>query len=43
VLRGAEDAHIVLVSASGFADGLDTEAADRADVHLVDLKDVYAT
>lgn len=40
VLRRAEDAHIVLASASGFAGGLETEATDRIDVHLVDLGDV---
>ena len=41
VLHGAEDAHLILVSASGFAAGLESEAAARADVHLVSLEDVY--
>jgi len=43
LLRGAEDAHIVLVSAAGFTDDLETAAADRADVHVVDLQDVYTS
>ena len=42
LLPGAEDAAIVLVSASGFTDRLKTEAAERADVHLVALADLYS-
>ncbi len=42
VLHGAAHAHIVLVSASGFTRGLVAEVANRIDVHLVDLNDVYA-
>jgi hypothetical protein len=42
VLHGAKDAHIVLVSTSGFTGGLKKEAANRADVHLVSLEDVYS-
>jgi AAA+ ATPase superfamily predicted ATPase len=43
LLHGAEDAAIVLVSASGFSDRLKTQAAERADVHLVALTDLYAS
>jgi hypothetical protein len=42
MLQSAEHAHVVLVSASGFTRSLVTVAAERADVHLVDLEDVYA-
>ena len=42
MLTGAEHARIVLVSASGFARGLVVDAANRIDVHLVDIEDVYA-
>lgn len=38
----AERAQIVLVSASGFAHSLLNATANRADVHLIDLEDVYA-
>jgi AAA+ ATPase superfamily predicted ATPase len=42
VLRGADDAHVVLASASGFTDELVARAAGRADVHLVGLEDIYS-
>jgi len=42
ILHGAERAHILLVSASGFTRGLVAEAATRVGVHLVDLDDVYS-
>lgn len=43
LLDGAEDAAIVLASVSGFSDRLKTQAAARADVHLVALTDMYAS
>lgn len=42
LLSGANDAQIVLASASGFADDLVAQAAGRADIHLVGLKDIYS-
>ncbi len=41
LLDGAEDAAIVLVSASGFSDRLEAQAAERGDVHLLTLADIY--
>lgn len=40
-LRGAGEAHIVLASASGFANDLAHQASGRSDVHLVGLQEMY--
>lgn len=42
VLSGAENARIVLASASGFTDDLIAQAAGRADVHMVGLEQIYS-
>jgi len=41
MLQGAEQAHLVLVSAAGFTPSVVDFATNRVDVHLVDLEDVY--
>lgn len=41
-LDDAENARLVLASASGFDDGLVSRAKAMADVHLIGLEDIYA-
>jgi hypothetical protein len=42
VLRGAQDARVVLASASGFSAQLIEQAATRPDIHLVGLEEIYS-
>jgi AAA+ ATPase superfamily predicted ATPase len=42
LLPGAKEAQMVLVSATGFAKGLVSQAAGRSNVHLVGLEEMYS-